>query len=120
MYSSHDIARMVGCSYRQLDYWVRSGVISPLVAGEGSGSRRRWLPEQARIVRMLADLAALGARTDVLRRAAVCASRIVDWSNHAYVDDEGNVSYSPPGGSCWVIDLENCASRTGLQGTLVA
>ena len=36
-------AKICGCSYRQIDYWVRSGLIPPPeVPAEGPGSRRAF------------------------------------------------------------------------------
>jgi len=43
--SSVEVCELIGCSYRQLDYAVRSGA-EPEVAASGSGSRRRWSTSQ--------------------------------------------------------------------------
>jgi len=50
-YSSHQVAKAVGISYRQLDHWVRVGTIR-LEHGccPGSGQRRRW--SQAEVDRL--------------------------------------------------------------------
>jgi DNA-binding transcriptional MerR regulator len=41
--SSKELMRRTGISYRQLDYWERTGVITPSVqAAEGSGTKRGW------------------------------------------------------------------------------
>lgn len=34
------VSTIAGCTYRQLDYWVRSGIIKPSGPATGSGSRR--------------------------------------------------------------------------------
>jgi DNA-binding transcriptional MerR regulator len=40
-WSSNKVCRIIGISYRQLDYWARSGFIKPsLKAASGSGTRR--------------------------------------------------------------------------------
>lgn len=42
-YSTDDVARMLGCSYRQLDYWCRTGLIPTQYGVKlGSGHRRCW------------------------------------------------------------------------------
>ncbi|MCY4424401.1 MAG: MerR family transcriptional regulator [Acidimicrobiaceae bacterium] len=42
-YSAKLTADVVGITYRQLDYWARTGLITPsLVEAAGSGSRRRY------------------------------------------------------------------------------
>lgn len=59
--SSEVIRRLDGrLSYRQLDYWVRSGRISPSVQDAlGTGDRRVWSP---------ADVEALAEVLDILER----------------------------------------------------
>lgn len=42
-YSTDDVARMLGCTYRQLDYWCRTGLIPTQYGVKlGSGHRRCW------------------------------------------------------------------------------
>lgn len=46
-FSSHQVAEMVGITYRQLDYWVRVGIIgAEHKARVGSGCPRRWTLEE--------------------------------------------------------------------------
>ena len=41
--SSTDVVRHAGCTYRQLDWWTRTGAIVPSIAiADGPGSRRMW------------------------------------------------------------------------------
>jgi DNA-binding transcriptional MerR regulator len=44
---------MTGTTYRQLDYWVRRGLLEPAVAANGSGTKRRWTTEDLGRVRRL-------------------------------------------------------------------
>lgn len=39
---AHHAAHIAGITYRQLDYWARTGLIEPAVPAVGSGSRRRY------------------------------------------------------------------------------
>ena len=52
--STHQVCRLTGATYRQLDYWTRGGSIKPHQPAEGPGSARRWqrsqLPEVRRLV----------------------------------------------------------------------
>ena len=42
-FSGKKVTEIVGISYRQLDYWTRTELISPSIEkGEGSGRRRRY------------------------------------------------------------------------------
>lgn len=59
--SSREVAELADITYRQLDYWTRTGIIEPDVAlGHGSGSRRRWSPEAVAAIAVLARLRSLG------------------------------------------------------------
>ena len=41
--SSKELMRRTGVSYRQLDYWERTGIVTPSVqAASGSGTKRGW------------------------------------------------------------------------------
>lgn len=66
--SSAQLCRSVGCTYRQLDYWTRQALIEPLVAAEGSGTKRRWSVDDVQRVRrlMLAARFASGSILDAL------------------------------------------------------
>lgn len=69
---SADVARrVVGISYRQLDYWDKTGLIRPSVrqAG-GKGSRRVYSFEDLVELRVVAKLRALGVSLPAVRRAA--------------------------------------------------
>lgn len=47
--TSAEVCRLTGISYRQLDYWVRTGAIqSPGNSGLGSGHARRWTHDDVR------------------------------------------------------------------------
>ena len=54
-YSTVEVCRMTGATYRQLDYWCRTGRIhgQPVGRGTGSGNRRRWTPEQVAEARLI-------------------------------------------------------------------
>jgi hypothetical protein len=115
MLSTQEVCRRSRATYRQVDYWIRAGVIAPAIASaNGSGTRRAFTEDQVRVVRLVADLAALGATTPVLTRAAAWASLhpFEAWHGLAYVDDEGFVSTQAPGGSCWAVDLAECSACT--------
>lgn len=42
LYSSTEACKAAGISYRQLDYWARLGLVTPVQAARGSGSQRRF------------------------------------------------------------------------------
>lgn len=53
-YTSMEVTQMLGVSYRQLDYWVRRGLITGIdVESVGSGHYRRWTRDQLNRIEML-------------------------------------------------------------------
>lgn len=42
LYTSPEVCRMTGTSFRQLDYWCREHAVWPTVEADGSGTRRAW------------------------------------------------------------------------------
>jgi DNA-binding transcriptional MerR regulator len=110
-----------GCSYRQLDYWCRNGVLVPTLstARPGSGGQRRWSRKDTRVVHVCARLAAMGATLPVLRHVAAMlrAFRDDEWAGSILVDEGGRVS-RPAGEdwrarpvAAWLVDLDVVAAR---------
>lgn len=58
-YTAPEVVRMTGASYRQLDYWDRTGLVEPAQAAQGSGSQRRY--SAADVVRLRVIVLLLGA-----------------------------------------------------------
>jgi hypothetical protein len=49
VYSTIQVCRIVGLTYRQLDWWLRTGKIELTSdATPGSGNNRLWTPEEVR------------------------------------------------------------------------
>lgn len=67
--STFDVMAVAGASYRQLDYWCRTGAIGCDQPARGQGSHRRFTPRQAACTWVVARLAEMGAQRDTLRRA---------------------------------------------------
>jgi DNA-binding transcriptional MerR regulator len=61
--SSAQVCQLVGCSYRQLDYWTRAGLVSPTVPADGQGSRRAFSRRDVEQVRRIAVTAERRRRT---------------------------------------------------------
>lgn len=67
-FTTIDVCRLAGCTYRQLDYWVRTGLItSPRINGLGSGRQREW--ETVNVVEavIISRLSRVGIRVGKLR-----------------------------------------------------
>ena len=58
-FSAPQACRLVGISYRQIDYWARTGLLRPSLAeAQGSGRRRRYSYRdlvQLKVIRRLLD-----------------------------------------------------------------
>jgi DNA-binding transcriptional MerR regulator/predicted RNase H-like HicB family nuclease len=69
---SADVARrVVGISYRQLDYWDKTGLLKPAIAqARGKGSRRIYSFEDLVELKVIAGLLALGISLPTVRKAA--------------------------------------------------
>jgi hypothetical protein len=68
-YTSPEACSMAGVTYRQLDYWVRKGMLYPGF-GEGTGNPRWWPASEVEIARRMGCLAAAGLPLDFAARMA--------------------------------------------------
>lgn len=61
--------RELGITYRQLDWWVRLGLLRPLHTG-GSGNKREWTRAELEIARLMGQLVRAGMRPAAAERLA--------------------------------------------------
>lgn len=62
--STIEVSLALGVTYRQLDYWVRAGLIPGMSErGPGSGGRRQWTPDQVDAARRVAALSEVRRRS---------------------------------------------------------
>ncbi len=61
--------RELGITYRQLDYWVRLGLLKPLHLG-GSGINREWTRAELEVARLMGRLVAAGLKPAVAEQLA--------------------------------------------------
>jgi DNA-binding transcriptional MerR regulator len=67
-FSGTSAARLVGISYRQLDYWARTDLIRPsLTDATGSGSRRRYSYKDLLELRVIKTLLDAGIKLESVR-----------------------------------------------------
>jgi DNA-binding transcriptional MerR regulator len=68
-YRSPQVCKRAGVTYRQLDYWVRTGVVTPsIVHAQGSGRQHRWSEADVERVRIINDLLNSGYSLQGARR----------------------------------------------------
>lgn len=56
---SMEVIEQTGITYRQLDYWCRTGIIEPTIPGRGSGSARRFTEREVDTIRALVAMLSL-------------------------------------------------------------
>jgi DNA-binding transcriptional MerR regulator len=72
-YSGPQVCRLVGITYRQLDYWARTGLLTPsLAAAKGSGSKRRYDYTDVLELKVIKSLLDSGVSLQRARRAVDC------------------------------------------------
>lgn len=88
-----EVASLTGMTYRQLDYLVRSGIMTPAQTASGPGSRARWDVSQLPVLRMVAVLREHGAKDETLRRAVVEAAGLGPeaWGARIVVTIDGRI-----------------------------
>jgi len=68
-YSGTQAAKIVGITYRQLDYWARTDLLRPSLAeADGSGSRRQYSYRDLLELRMIKTLLDAGIRLESVRQ----------------------------------------------------
>jgi hypothetical protein len=94
-YSSIEVCRLAGVTYRVLDYLIRCGHLRPAELRDlGSGAVRRFSAEDLGVVWALGSFRAVGLRGDAFARAADYLNQgWVDWSAGGFlvVDIDGAV-----------------------------
>ena len=69
-YRVPDVCRIVGISYRQLDYWTRTGLVRPSVRdARGSGSQRLYSFQDLALLRIIKKLLDTGVSLQQVRKA---------------------------------------------------
>ncbi len=67
------VCKIVGISYRQLDYWARTGLLRPsLEEAKGSGSQRLYSYEDVVELKVIKQLLDAGINLQQSRRAIAC------------------------------------------------
>jgi DNA-binding transcriptional MerR regulator len=67
------VCSLVGITYRQLDYWARTGLLQPSVAlAKGSGSRRIYSYSDVLELKVIKQLLDAGVSLQSARRAVEC------------------------------------------------
>src|SRR5271170_8008883 len=67
------VCGLVGITYRQLDYWARTGLLRPtLTDAKGSGSQRRYSYQDVVELKVIKQLLDAGVNLQKARKAISC------------------------------------------------
>lgn len=117
--TSDDVCDAAGCTYRQLDYWIRCGLVECLgnTARNGSGSQRVYSHREVRVVAAIARLFELGATQHVVANCAPILRSFTEAEWHGYVIVRRSGAVVRPGASNavieagWVLSLDLATTR---------
>ena len=117
-YRGPQACKIVGITYRQLDYWTRTGLVTPTVAAaQGSGTQRLYSFNDLLQLKVIKSLTDAGASLQKVRQALAYVRENLegDWSQLTIVSDGARV-YAL-NSDAEVVDL--LRSGQGVLGALV-
>jgi DNA-binding transcriptional MerR regulator len=72
-FSGPTVCRLTGVTYRQLDYWARTELVTPSITpAQGSGSKRQYSYEDVLEVKVIKSLLNAGVALNRARQAVAC------------------------------------------------
>lgn len=117
MLTGPQVCREAGITYRQLDYWCRTGMLRPARGARGSGTRRLFDAVDVACLRLAARLMGLGASTQTVGPLLEHWRErpLADWRGWLVLDARGEWTLDGPVvGAAWVVDLAACAGQLAL------
>jgi DNA-binding transcriptional MerR regulator len=104
-YRVPEVTKAVGISYRQLDYWARTGLVTPSIreAG-GSGTQRLYSFQDMLVLRIIKKLLDAGVGLQQIRKAVEYLKELKQPLHAATLMSDGNRIYTPASPEA-VIDL---------------
>ena len=118
--TSIDACRLTGLTYRQLDYWARTGLITPSAAtAQGSGTARRWTEDDVRLLKIAAQLLSLGISLQRVRDA-FASIRDSDDTRWLVIPADGPPSLIPDAGLDATLDSLAVGVIVNLHNTGIA
>src|SRR5437867_2677943 len=104
-YRVPEVTKAVGISYRQLDYWARTGLVTPSIreAG-GSGTQRLYSFQDMLVLRIIKKLLDAGVGLQQIRKAVDYIKEMKQPLHTVTLMSDGNRIYAPESPDA-VIDL---------------
>src|SRR5215467_7315703 len=104
-YRVPEVCRTIGITYRQLDYWARTGLVTPSIreAG-GSGTQRLYSFQDMLVLRIIKKLLDAGVGLQQIRKAVEYLKEMKQPLHSVTLMSDGNRIYAPESPEA-VIDL---------------
>ena len=104
-YRVPEVCRVVGITYRQLDYWARTGLVNPSIreAG-GSGTQRLYSFRDLLVLKLMKQLLDTGVSLQQIRKAVEYLQESKQPLHGVTLMSDGNRIYAPDSPDA-VIDL---------------
>lgn len=120
MITSREVCRRANITYRQLDYWLRLGVIHCETDDlPGCGRQRGWSANEALLARVVGDLTSLGMKLDQCRHVLSQLRRTTEpLRGPVFIDRGGLCSREPVVGTSYVLDMDEL--QRGLEDALAS
>ena len=94
-YRVPEVTRVVGITYRQLDYWARTGLVTPSIRdAEGSGSQRLYSFQDLATLRVIKKLLDTGVSLQQVRKAIGTLQRMKTPTHGATLVSDGSRIYA--------------------------
>jgi DNA-binding transcriptional MerR regulator len=93
-YRVPEVTKIVGISYRQLDYWARTGLVRPSVKdAQGSGSQRLYSFEDLALLKVIKRMIDSGVDLKSVRKAMKTLKTLDEPALGATLISDGNRIY---------------------------
>ena len=93
-YRVPEVTKIVGISYRQLDYWARTGLVRPSVKdAQGSGSQRLYSFQDLAVLRLIKRMLDTGVNLQQIRRAMATLKELKEPALGTTLVSDGNRIY---------------------------
>ncbi|MFM8999540.1 MAG: MerR family transcriptional regulator [Actinomycetota bacterium] len=90
-----EVTKIVGISYRQLDYWARTDLVRPSIQdAEGSGSQRLYSFQDLATLKVIKKLLDTGVSLQQVRRAIAALAKMKTPAHGATLVSDGNRIYA--------------------------
>lgn len=127
-YRVPEVTKIVGISYRQLDYWARTGLVRPSVKdAQGSGSQRLYAFQDLALLKLIKRMLDSGVNLQQIRKAMATLKNLDEPALGTTLVSDGNRIYQVESPEA-VVDLLSSGQGvfaiavdkvwTDLEGTL--